>query len=425
MRTSNYSNAPIGDHILRPDKAGTWYLRRPNKEGHMMFRVFPHVVDGSIVPQFIDLDKQFDDTRRHVSDAFCLAETVTFWGTKKFSMITEAPATGEFSGFSQSPAMLFYRAIMDHKDNNPRMCPQEWHDWCKRVGYGAPLQRPQESLYMKGAIFAEKGKATTDRNSGKPSAIFPAVVMVYQRTGVKDFMNKLTQPLDSLQPLSTANCELGDITDPDNGNLVVITPNLRNNPQTGREQTYYDVSKGEPFVVDKQDAIRYSVDWEEVLNFQPLPTLIQHIAETFSPEAVNFALGDSVYREYIPASIKRLGAPAEGTSVNIGLATAGSPAVAPAAPAADAMSQVMSAAMVASKEPVSTPPVVKTANASLPPIKPLPMEAPKDDLMQDGEEIPMTFPGQGQDSAMQSAGAAAPSQEELMAALNSAQKNIG
>lgn len=312
MIESGYSNAMAGDFILRGDKAKTYKLKRLGNTGQTLIRVFPCVKSGVVEPQYINTDREFDESSRHVSDAFCRAEVVLYWGSKKYSMITEITGDAAFSDFPRSPARLFYYAIRDYDKKSPELCPVEWRKWM--LGDKPMLTKPVSAVFMQGAMFMDKGKSCTSQ--GKP--LFPVVLAMYKQTAIDSLIGKITSKVDPSKPFSAQNNQLGDLLDCVTGGALTITPGVKYNPQLKKDQVAYDVAyvpnTNGMYSISPDFAKQWFLDWKSLLAYPTLEQQLNHMVETFSPAAVKFALEETIYGPHLPDICKNAAAPAPGNS---------------------------------------------------------------------------------------------------------------
>lgn len=281
-------------------KYSKWAVRSPNQKGLTEFRIFPQVVDGTVVPQYVGLDKVKDNPQDYISDTLMLAEACVCWGEGNCTFLSPKPATLRRAGFTSSPAHMLYWALWEMREKRPAETPAFVHALFRHErGKGTPMQKPRPVLFMQGVLVQHAGQPTKDRD-GNPRPWYPVLLQVNQSTAQKELLGKLSTPLDKAKPLSGINNQIGNLLGLD-GHCLQIIPRMVKT-QTG-DQTHYFCEPGRPFVLTAEQAISCFVPWEELLNFPSLEQSIEYIAGSIGTEATVLGLRNTPYRALLSADL--------------------------------------------------------------------------------------------------------------------------
>jgi len=307
MRQSQSTSSASTDFTSRPESG--WMMRHVSAEGETQLRLIPYIMeDGTEQPQLIDPALAGTSPKAVLSETFTEYETLHFAGQNKYSFITEpnTPIVGP------TPAMLMWATLRNYRKQHRKECPDLWYNWFERNIDGRKTEafsKPRPCLYARCIIFRLGGKDVTDKFE-HPIALFPCVIKLSQSSSADEMIKGLTQPLDPNKPLSIENSVFGDVTSCSNGKLLRITPENRMNPVLKRNQLYYSVSvcKEIPsYPISIEMVKNVNKPWTSILNVNSIEWIIERLAETFSSDAVYFALKDSPYGRYIPSHIEKEG----------------------------------------------------------------------------------------------------------------------
>ena len=304
-------------------------------------KVFSSVdpVDGTIMPQVAAVD---GDPLEGISDAFHAAEFVSFLGEKKYQFVTD---TSDFLDKNDSPTRLFYNKLKQFVEEEGKKREPDWYDWLE---WGGGAQLPNCVMMLQGVLIKHNGEVCKDK-SGRPAQIAP-VLMVLSRSATTCLEDKLVRVVDEAQPISALNSEIGDITSPANGKLLVI--DSFNNSE-GRKR--YDVRAGDLCAVDEQYVKATFVPWDKLLRIETAAWQIKRLVETFDPRSVDMTISsDPDYGPLVPENVRG--------------SFTGKTFVQPAAPPAQQEVQQAAPAVAPVQTTVAATPAVAAAPASTGPV---------------------------------------------------------
>lgn len=344
-----------------------WAVRSPNSKGPVEFRIFPQVIDGEIIPQYIDTDVYKDNGEEYISDAALVTEACVCWGENYHTFLSPEPSVLRAAGLPSTPAYTMYWQLYNLKEDRPTECPAAIHALFKyERGKGSQLQRPNEILLFQGVLLEHGGKKTTDKD-GNEKPWFPVLLQINQATARKSLLEGLATPKDSSKALSVTNNNMGNLLGLD-GCSLRIEPRMVKT-QTG-DQTHYFTSAGPQMVLADEQVKNNFVPWEDLLHFPEIGQNITYIADAIGAEATVLGLENTPYKPYVPEDVKaraaRLSAP---TQVAVPAAI---PAVAPA-PAVQAVPGPITAPATL---PPAAPAPAPVAAAPAPTPAPAPAAAP-------------------------------------------------
>jgi hypothetical protein len=339
-------------------KYSNWAVRSPKGGGATEFRIFPQVIDGTIIPQYVDLEIAKSDPEEYISDAILITEACVCWGENYMTFLGPDPAELREAGLSSTPARTLYWELHTMKEERPTECSAAIHNLFKYIkGKGTLMQRPRDIMLMQGVLIENGGEKCMDKEGKNPKPWFPVILQVNQKTAMDSLLKGLASAKDTSKPLAPDNNMIGNIMGLD-GNCLRITPKTVQ-VQVGT-QTHYFCSEGQPFELTNDQVVANYVPWEELLHFPSIEQSILYIAEAIGAEATYEGLIRTPYKDFIPAEIRRT---AELLS-------------APAAPAG-AYPPVPATLQPAAPAPVAAPAPTNTVVAELSPVAaPAPITAP-------------------------------------------------
>ena len=283
-----------------------WTVVRVTGKGALEVRLLPAVIDGSIQPQYINLESFCSDPAGHISDALLQAETAVFWGTGPTlgSFLSPEPALIKSKGHRQSPARTIYWQLYELKKNKPRECPDEVHALFVRIpDKGTPISKPSMALYMQGIVYGKEGRQIFDEETGAPAPIFPAIILLNQESAKNDLLEKLKGRLDQNMPLAIGNNRMGDILGLE-GHILKIDPKTEYNPQTKKEQTRYYGELGPQITLDPNFVQSTAMPWDRLLKFPTIEENILQIERCIGAVATYLGLKGTEYNSEITPALK-------------------------------------------------------------------------------------------------------------------------
>ena len=326
MRKTTFvtGGSDLGNYLLQKSDDKRWFLRTVQAKGHSLFRCIPAFNERgepepqSSLPVGYALENA-EDAEKYLSNAFFEAETCSFFGDHKLHMISEVSDPPE--DVDKSPASVFFAALNKFKKDHPRECPQQWHDWMSRKHGPPSLSRPSRAIYIQGILLEHQGKPIVDRKTGKRTMLKPTVLQLTTSTACRSLMSGLTYKPGEDGSLAAVpdECILGEIIDLNKGKVIKFSSKLKWNEQLQTDQNQYKVEAGQIYPVPLAVAKGIWEDWNKVLRIPDSTWSIERIAESFSPEAVIFALSDTPYASRISDAVRKAAArgsvPAEAVSV--------------------------------------------------------------------------------------------------------------
>lgn len=265
-------------------KEGVRHWRyNPRTKGASVMRVVPAIVNGKPTPM---ISPSSEISEAAISDAFTIVETVSFFGNKDYSMICPGPVEGERVGMVHH--FVYY--LQDFYKSNPRSCPSDWMRWQgirdegdretpKRI-----INRPTQTLLMQGYLLEHAGELCMDK-TGDVSPKWPVVMCLAVASARKDLLTKIMTPADVNAPWSSANNNLGDILDLQNGRKLAIIPYPTKNNNV--PQTWYKVEAQEVMPLSLEDAEAVWRPWEDILDLHPtIDEIGIRLASTFDATSV-------------------------------------------------------------------------------------------------------------------------------------------
>ena len=255
----------------------------PQNKGTCVIRVVPMLSpEGKPEPL---IKEGMLPCKEALTDSFIEADTVVFFGNKKYSMICPPAVEGERMGMVHH----FVNYIKQFCKNNPRTCPADWMRWQGIKDEGdrekppESMRAPTNTLFVQGYLIEHNGEKCTNKQ-GELSPKYP-VVLCSKPSGRRDLMDKLLSPLDDNAPWGSANNKLGDILDLDKGrDLHVIPYDVTNN---NRKQIWYKCEAGEVRPLTIEDVAAVWQPWESILDLHPsIEEIGIRLAMTFDAKTV-------------------------------------------------------------------------------------------------------------------------------------------
>jgi hypothetical protein len=282
-------------------KYAKWSVRSPNNAGPVEFRIFPQVIDGEIIPQYVDTDVYKDSPEEYISDAALVTEACVCWGDNYHTFLSPEPSVLREKGLPSTPAYTLYWQLYNLKEDHPTKCPEAIHALFKyERGKGSQLQRPREVLLLQGVLLEHAGKKTTDRD-GNVKPWFPVLLQINQSTAQKTLLEGLSTAKDSSKPLSETNNQLGNLMGLDGCSLRIEPKTVKT--QTG-DQTHYFCSAGPQMVLEADQVKNQFVPWDDLLHFPTVEQNINYIADAIGAEATVLGLKNTPYNNFIPDEVR-------------------------------------------------------------------------------------------------------------------------
>ncbi len=285
-----------GTGFVRRDFITKTELRRsvynPGSKGSTAFRILPAPDlenPGAFQPQSMPIEPG-EDAWSALSDSFCEIETVRYMGEEGIDYITFDMDRPD----NISPAMLFYNRITDFVKEEGRKAIPAWTNWVS--GYKGDLSRPSSRLLVQAAILKHQGKDIVNSKNKQPEIKLPVVVQL-SRSAEVAMIKEIITAKDESQPLSAANCLIGDITSPEGGCVISCDPYKNVDDQT----RYAVTNTGQVLPIDIQMCLNNFVAWEDLLELHGTEWHVNKLINLFGGSAVDYAFRETadLYR-YVP-----------------------------------------------------------------------------------------------------------------------------
>lgn len=260
---SSRKGLQFGDYIVKADIP----VYRPRSKGDSRIVVYPTFYKGKSVPTIEEGEP---------SDAFVAITVAEYVGGRGVHMMAQD------RGDNLHPYQIFYDAIKDRVESDPKNTPDEWFRWMgKKVGgerkaSKAILTRPKEVIGVQGMLIEQAGEVLE-----KPRE---HVLFLIPPSAKHDFLDGL--------------CVGGDFEFISDGyELVIESTEVERN---GRMQTSYKPAVGEKHKLDMDKVSRLWMPWEDVLNIEePISNIISRLVDGFDIDSVVYAFKDSIYSSYV------------------------------------------------------------------------------------------------------------------------------
>lgn len=244
---------------------------------------------------------------------------------ESFTYITRIPGQT-----SADPTKLFVKAILAIIDEKPRDVPESWLQWVKRGKNKPPkIDKVKSGIFFQGMLVMSQGKLLVNQMK-QPTPQYPILFMgsVSLQMSFEEMANtrKIIPNTDPVQPAYTGplpNTIVGDDENArrqrdaiyaqmfqiddwcslDNGNILSFSKA----PPSGQfERPHYGITIVEPLPLRQieQQVRNCWRPWDQLLRYHTAQEQVNYLCRAFPPEAVDYALNTTEYRDLIPQSVK-------------------------------------------------------------------------------------------------------------------------
>lgn len=330
------------NHILREDSGFTLvdsYIPKEKMDtGGTAFRILPSFDPESGVEDLaLNPDYVFeDDPRRNDRNASvappdvvgrwaCPIEMIYKAGFPSLTCITDTWTCRDGSVINDnwSLARVFMKNLRNklkeaeeeitaqgpHGTHLVQSVPQAWIPWVGRWkdGYWQSWWKARAAFPFEGVLlqcmFREiAGDPIIDSASGQPKWLERAVLMM-PRGVIPGFFTELKKRHDKTKPLTPANSELGDPVTCAGGYITT----LKKVPRTSDASAQGVIYQMQPTLrddsrmpLDPAEAHQRWVPWENIVHQPMVEDVMEDLANTFTWQAVAFALQGSAYQSLVP-----------------------------------------------------------------------------------------------------------------------------
>ena len=330
------------NHILREDSGFTLvdsYIPKEKMDtGGTSFRILPSfdpesgVEDLALNPDYVyEKDPRRNDRNASVAPAdvvgrwACPIEMIYKAGYPNLTCITDTWTCRDGSVINDnwSLARVFMKNLRNklkeaeeeiiaqgpHGTHLVQSVPQAWIPWVGRWkdGYWQSWYKARAAFPFEGVLlqcmFREiAGDPIIDSASGQPKWLDRAVLMM-PRGVIPGFFTELKKRHNKNQPLTPANSELGDPVTCAGGYITTLKKVPRTSDASAQGVIYQmqpNLRDDSRMPLDPAEAHQRWVPWENILHQPAVEDVMEDLANTFTWEAVAFALQGSAYQSVVP-----------------------------------------------------------------------------------------------------------------------------
>lgn len=154
------------------------------------------------------------------------------------------------------------------------------------------VRRPSYRTLLQGILY-QIGNEKFGENGTGVMAVWPLAA-----TASKDFLKQLGTPAMRNQPLSYQNNQLGDVFSREGGHALIMSKAVNNG------KTEYTMAPTQQPVRLPPDSLQWFKQWGELTLLPTVEDQIEFLIECFDETAVDYALRDGDYADYIPQSAR-------------------------------------------------------------------------------------------------------------------------
>jgi len=330
------------NHILREDSGFTLvdsYIPKEKMDtGGTVFRILPSfdpesgVEDLALNPDYVfEEDPRRNDRNASVAPAdvvgrwACPIEMIYKAGFPSLTCITDTWTCRDGSVINDnwSLARVFMKNLRNklkeaeeeiitqgpHGTHLVQSVPQAWIPWVGRWkdGYWQSWYKARAAFPFEGVLlqcmFREiAGDPIIDSASGQTKWLERAVLMM-PRGVIPGFFTELKKRHDKNKPLTPANSELGDPVTCTGGYITTLKKVPRTSDASAQGVIYQmqpNLRDDSKMPLDTSVAQQLWVPWESIVNHPMVEDVMEDLANTFTWQAVAFALKGSAYQDLVP-----------------------------------------------------------------------------------------------------------------------------
>jgi hypothetical protein len=169
--------------------------------------------------------------------------------------------------------------------------PPAWFRWANNT---MMVKLPAEHIIVQCIASEVNGRKIEDNNK-KPTWLAPCILAI-PRSAQDLFVTDITSRADNDQELSLSNNLFGDFCGWQNGSVLL----LRKVAGDEGSNNSYNIRKLQEYPLTPDYARKIWQPWDDVLWLPKVEDTIEWCIETFDAKAVDYALRETNYADYIP-----------------------------------------------------------------------------------------------------------------------------
>lgn len=322
MKTAYNSGSSGADGIFYTSneafEAG-WRSEYANASSKTIMRLYPHFAGNVPEPQLIEGKGQGQDM---IGDFMAEYQIIRYFGPDGFSGIVEVtdPTPG-----TANPVSAVVARLLDLQRTNGAEIVQSgdghmlnvynkiFGKWVldKKDRSGKNDKRPtclppEPALFLRGSISLLRGKQPENFVSKQPENREKCIMRI-AKSGKDSLIKALTTVIDTSQPLSVENSEMGDIIGPNGYSVAITAADVVG--QGGMTYPSYSVTKEAAVALDPNYVFSQLYDngmycdWARLMYRPTVADLIMKLKLACGEDVIAYALGaHPVYGQYVQAA---------------------------------------------------------------------------------------------------------------------------
>jgi hypothetical protein len=180
--------------------------------------------------------------------------------------------------------------------NMPIDIPHPWFQWMRGNG---GVREPADLWLLQGMCYENNGQIK--QNQGTVEWVQP-IVFGIPVSAQEDFFEQITTRHNPDATLGPENNRFGDFCSPDHGRMLEVYK--RTKGEGNKKKTEYRIRPGNSVPVAADHMAGLWMDWDKLIHIPTIEESIGQLIESFDGVAVDYALRESSYHDYVPEEFR-------------------------------------------------------------------------------------------------------------------------